>query len=249
MDDYDDALLLLNKAKNAQERGDSFQQARQLYLDALCILYSTVGWLHEDTARTFYHLGWLHYCNDQDEQNIDNKVLALGYLLQAMKISHFLENDAPEIMIMDDIQDVLEEIDQLDIEKCNQIFESWELQQEIEESSYFSVKEGIAWYNNALDLIPPELELERARIYTNIARIERDYFLLEQSLDHYSKAIKAYSKWLSPENPIVLKLGKDSAQVSSELKSIKGFHLPKQKSWLKGRWRGNLQTIVRPESE
>jgi hypothetical protein len=188
------------------------KEAQSLYLQALTIQESFVGWCHEETARTYHQMGWLAY-------NGQNYPRALGYLLQSLRISHRLygEDHPSTILLLDDIQDLLEDM-KLETEYGNRIFESWALQDEAEdlmEEDDNHCEDAIKLHRQALELLPTEVELERAQIYCQIASLLGRERHIEQAVSYYCQALKIFPKWLSPSShPRILATRKQAHEVA-----------------------------------
>jgi tetratricopeptide (TPR) repeat protein len=194
------------------------KEAHSLYLQALTIQESFVGWCHEETARTYHQMGWLAY-------NDENYPRALGYLLQSLRISHRIygEDHPSTSLLLDDIQDLLEDM-KLETEYGNRIFESWALQDEANDlldEDDKHCEDALELYRQALEHLPAEVELERAHIFCQIASLMRREQHIEEALSYYCQALMIFPKWLSPSfHPRIVATRKQSHEVAAKLTPI-----------------------------
>ena len=197
---------------SSSTREDS-RDPKSLYQTALLIQEGAVGFWHEDTASTYYEMGWLEY-------NSKRYLRALTYLLQSLRISNHLHGDdhASTICLMDDIRDLLVEDLRLDIEFGNEIFESWTLQEEAAERLDLNDRKGaLELYQRALRLIPAPMELERAHVHCQLAPILATRHKSQEALCHYYAALRILPKWLSKDHPRVRAAQKASQEVSKAM--------------------------------
>jgi tetratricopeptide (TPR) repeat protein len=235
-----DALMLQEEAKmlqnnNATNDDDDdddenrcSQTTQSLYQSALSIQESIVGFYHEDTARTYHQMGWLAYTSQ-------NYHRALSYLLQSLKISYFLhgENHPATIFLLDDVQDLLEDMN-LETEYANQIFESWTIQEEADDLLHENDNNdygALELYEKALELLPLDMELERAHVYCQIASILRRDRQAEQALSFYCQALMIFPKWLPSTHIRIVNTRKASYEVGTEVTPIGKANLKRKSSW------------------
>jgi tetratricopeptide (TPR) repeat protein len=237
--DYQDAIMFTEEARllirkvedddnDERQRKDYIRLARSLYLRVLNIQEAISGWCSEDTARIYYELGWLEY------EHAMNSDRALGYWLQSLRISYQIygNDDPATLVILDDIQDLLEDMN-LDNEYANRVFRSWELQDQAEEAwedreretrdddersslDYRIQSPVLEFYQQALDQLPMELELERAVIYCRMASFASQQRFSEDALSYYCSALMRLPNWLSHDHPRVRAITKESRQVARE---------------------------------
>jgi tetratricopeptide (TPR) repeat protein len=230
------ALMLLEEAKILQNNNNDdddddtvCSQAQSLLQSALSIQESIVGFYHEHTAQTYHQMGWLAYTSQKHHQ-------ALSYLLQSLKISYFLngEDHAATIFLLDDVQDLLDDMN-LEAEYANQIFESWTLQEEADALLHENSDHNgaLELYKKALELLPLDMELERAHAYCQLASILRRVRQTEQALSFYCLALMIFPKWLPSTHIRIVNTRKASHQVGKEVTPIGNgnANLKRKLSW------------------
>jgi tetratricopeptide (TPR) repeat protein len=231
-----DALMLLEEAKilqnnnNDDDDNNLCSQAQSLLQSALSIQESIVGFYHEDTARTYHQIGWLAYTSQNYHQ-------ALSYLLQSLKISYFLngEDHVATIFLLDDVQDLLDDMN-LETEYANQIFESWTLQEEadallLHENNDNNDGAALELYKKALELLPLDMDLERAHVYCQLASLLRRVGQTEQALSFYCLALMIFPKWLPSTHIRIVNTRKASHQVGKEVTPMGNANLKRKSSW------------------
>lgn len=179
-------------------------EAQPLFLHALCQQEDRHGYYSDEVSQVYHLLGWFHY-------NSDNYSLALTYFLQSLRISYTLHGDEELCTqaIMDDVNDLLDDM-RVDDTHINSIFDSWALQDEICDVSEEREDDNVLppTYQEALENIPNEFDLERARVYVKMAEWGQMHSQHEQALGWYRQALRILPQYLSHDHPCVVAVTK-----------------------------------------
>lgn len=233
----DRAQSILKQAEEAESPrilAQRQQQVKPLFQYALCLQEETTGGLfyNEGTARIYYSIAWYHY------EHLNDYSAALTYFLQCLRISFELygEEHVNTQIILDDIRDLLEEDLQLDsADYLNPVFESWALQDDAADlrtnnKKQWSddddcrdddeIREEEELLQEALTLLPWELDLERAAVYIMLAELAERQSQAELALSYYCQALMIMPQWLTNSHPRVNTVKKQSHQVVASLTPV-----------------------------
>jgi hypothetical protein len=235
-------LVAQDMIRHAQGLGDERSpmgpQQESIYQKALCLQETVAGYFSEGTCHIHRILAWHFYQRD-------NYPCALTHFLQSLKISMELDYrsrifDDPSsdldslltLVIMDDIQDVLEDM-QLPNDFVNRVIHAWDLQDEATEKQanresspqdpetiHSSTTEEERILQQALALLPIELDLERAGVYTRLAHAARRQEEFEQAMSYYRQALMILPQWLTPDHPQIVRLIRETHLLASNKKTI-----------------------------
>ncbi len=203
------ACDLIDQAQRAKNN----RTTKTLLHYALCLQEAAGGYYNEGTARIYFLMAWYHY-----ERN--ELISAMTYFLQCIRISLELngEDDTTTQLLLDDLKDLLEDM-HLNEDCVNPVFDSWALQDDA-----FAFKGNKAleskYLKEALQLIPADLEMERATIYIRLAQIYQTNHQAEHALSFYCQALMILPHWLSLDHPQVVAIKIQTHQVAANLTPI-----------------------------
>lgn len=190
--------------------------AKALLHHALALQEESGGYYHEGTSRVYFVMAWYHYEKKQF-------LPALTYFLQCLRITLQIygEEDCTTQLLLDDIHDLLEDIN-LSEECIRPVFASWRLQdmallhREHKKHGTTTMTTEQYW-QRALDLIPADLDLERATICIHLGQVHQKNNQTELALSYYCQALLILPRWYHQDHPQLVSLRNQAQQVASSL--------------------------------
>ena len=220
-------------------------QQESIYQQALCLQETTTGFYSEGTCHIHRILGWHFYQRDNYSCALTHFLQSLKVSMELdyrgasnVNEDHDNDNRPPHahvdsfltLVIMDDIQDVVEDM-QLSNDFVNRVLHSWDLQDEVTEqqghwdsspqdpdtihSSLADADAEETILQQALALLPLELDLERASVYTRLAHVAIRRLEWEQAMTYYRQALMILPQWLTPDHPQIVRLIRETHLLDS----------------------------------